>query len=158
MTENKHPILRMTVGIQGSGKSTWAKKFIADNPDYVYVNPDSVWTRIGDITDRSLAPVVYGITRGQTRDALEAGKNVLVDATNTRRRQRTTFLKISQEVNAWKIAHVFRVDRDVAIARIRERVANGGMNVPDEVVDDFLFYFNNTPPDHSEFDEIIEMT
>ena len=147
----------MTVGIQGSGKSTWARNFIAQNPDVVYVNPDTIWTSIGDITDRSLSSRVYHISRGQVEEALSNGKNVLVDATNTRRKYRKSYIDLARKYNALRIAYFFKIDRDVAIQRVKNRAANGGMNVPEDVIDQFLLWLKNTPPDHIEFDQIIEV-
>jgi predicted kinase len=38
--------LTFTVGISGSGKSTWVTKFLKDNPDYLRINYDSIRTML----------------------------------------------------------------------------------------------------------------
>lgn len=147
--------LHMPVGVQGSGKSTWAKLFIAKNPDIVYVSPDNIWTSIGDIKDRSLGGQVYSIAMRKTREALEQNKDVLVDATFVKRKWRKSFIEIARQYKAKTVAYVFSVDRETAINRVQKRASNGGMNVPVESIDMYIGFLKNTPPDETEFDKII---
>ena len=150
-------ILRMTIGIQGSGKSTWAKSFIEINPEVVYVNPDSIWNSIGDITNRSLGGAVYSIAFKKTREALSLGKDVLVDATFAKRKWRKDFIKIADEYKAKKIAHWFNVDLKTAIERVKSRASSGGMDVPVKDIEMYSEFLKNTPPDNNEFDQVIRM-
>jgi predicted kinase len=150
-------VLRMTIGIQGSGKSTWARSFVHANPDVVYVNPDTIWTSIGDITDRSLGGTVYMIAMKKTREALSQGKDVLVDATFVKRKWRKGFLNIADDHKAKKIAHWFNVNLDTATKRVKSRASDGGMNVPEKDIKMYSEFLKNTPPDNTEFDQIVRM-
>ena len=149
--------LRMTIGIQGSGKSTWARTFIDANPEVVYVNPDTIWTSIGSITNRSLGGVVYSIAMKKTREALSIGKDVLVDATFAKRKWRKDFLKLADEHKAKKVAHWFTVDLNTAVDRVKSRASNGGMDVPVKDIEMYSEFLKNTPPDNNEFDQVIRM-
>ena len=149
--------LRMTVGIQGSGKSTWARAFITANPEVVYVNPDTIWTSIGSITNRSLGGTVYAIALKKTREALSLNKDVLVDATFAKRKWRKDFLKLANEYKAKKVAHWFTVDLNTAASRVKSRASDGGMDVPVKDIEMYSEFLRNTPPDNNEFDQIVKM-
>lgn len=72
----------ITLGLPASGKSTWAKKFVEDNPDYVRINRDDLRNMRGKYW---LPKQEDLITAWQTRlinASLEAGFNVVLDDTN----------------------------------------------------------------------------
>lgn len=148
-----NPNLIMTVGVQGSGKSTWAKKFALDNPDVLYLSTDKIWLTIGPMSDRSIARKVYPILTQQAEAALRNRQSVLLDATFIRKAWRKDYVKLGRRLGAKLVAHVFKADRDTLIERVQHRAANGGLNVPVEIIDKYIAQFE--PPDKTEFDEII---
>lgn len=147
------PNLIMTVGVQGSGKSTWAKKFTSENPDVVYLSTDKIWLEIGPMSDRSIARKVYPILTRHAEAALRKGQSVLLDATFIRKAWRKDYVKLGRKLGAKLVAHVFKADRDTLIERVQHRVANGGLDVPVDVIDNYLSQFEQ--PDRTEFDEIV---
>lgn len=147
------PNLIMTVGVQGSGKSTWAKKFTSENPDVVYLSTDKIWLTIGPMSDRSIARKVYPILTRHAESALRKGQSVLLDATFIRKAWRKDYIKLGKQLGAKVIAHVFKADRNTLIERVQHRVANGGLDVPVDVIDNYLSQFEQ--PDGTEFDEIV---
>ena len=147
------PSLIITMGPQGSGKSTWAKKFSAENPDILYLSTDKIWLEIGPMEDRSIAQKVYPILSRRTEAALRNGQSVLLDATFIRKSWRKDYVKLGRRLDAKLVAHVFRADRDTLVKRVQNRAANGGLNVPPEVIDKYIAQFE--PPDKTEFDEIV---
>ena len=148
------PNLIMTVGIQGSGKSTWAKKFIAENPDVIYLSTDQIWLTLGPMSDRSIAGKVYPILTRRAESALNDGCSVLLDATFVRKAWRKDYIKLGRRFGVKLIAHVFEADRAILLERINIRTSNGGLFVPVDVIDKYISMFEM--PDKTEFDEIIK--
>lgn len=145
--------LHICIGCQGSGKSTWAKKFVVDNPDIVYLSTDKIWLTIGPMSDRSIARKVYPILTRQAEAALRKGQSVLLDATFIRKDWRKDYVKLGRKLGAKLIAHVFKADRETLINRVKHRAANGGLNVPVDIIDKYIAQFEQ--PDKTEFDEIV---
>jgi predicted kinase len=71
----------MLKGLPGSGKSTWAKQFIAANPNWVRVNKDSIRDMIAGYK-RSKESLVLKFRDIFILNALIANQNVIVDDTN----------------------------------------------------------------------------
>lgn len=147
------PNLIMTCGPQGSGKTTWAKQYIAENPDIVYLSTDDIWLSIGPITDRSISQKVYPILWRKTEVALLKKQSVLLDATFICKKWRKDAIKLGRRLGARMIAHIFNVNRETLIKRIEQRAKNGGMAIPTVDLDRYISLFE--VPDNTEFDEII---
>lgn len=145
--------LIMTCGPQGSGKSTWARKFSSEHPDVLYLSTDKTWLEIGPMADRSIARQVYPILRKKTENALKNGTSVLIDATFVKKSWRRDFTNLGRQYSAKLIAHVFNANRDTLITRVQQRAKQGGLNVPVEDIDRYISMFD--PPTVPEFDEII---
>lgn len=148
------PKLILCIGVQGSGKSTWAAQYCLDNPDVLYLSTDKIRVELtGNMSDQSVNSIVYSRMRQRTESALRKGQSVLLDATHIRKAWRKDNIKIGRRIGAKLVAHVFKADRETLIKRIAERVANGGLNIPIEVLDKYISQFEK--PDNTEFDEII---
>jgi len=147
------PKLYITIGIQGSGKSTWAEKFCQDN-NVLYLSSDKLRAELGKgIDDQSIHGLVFGRMRARTEAALRRGESVLVDATHVRKKWRSDNIKLGRRLGAFIVAHVFEVDRETAIKRVAERVSKGGLNVPADVIDKYISQLEL--PDTNEFDEVV---
>ena len=94
--------LILTVGIPGSGKSTWAQNLIAQKPGYHLISTDSIraqlygdeaiqgeWLEIWRTLKASLTAARQSIAQGKTTA-------VIYDATNARRRQRREFIQLAR--------------------------------------------------------------
>lgn len=96
------------IGISGSGKSTFAKQFVQDNPTYLRLNRDDL--------RRSIAPVPLGefwkwddkrknrferlvseLEKSALLSALESGWNVVMDNTHLRQRYINEILKLTDK-------------------------------------------------------------
>ena len=144
--------LILTIGCQGSGKSTWAMEYIANHPDVVYLSPDKLRAEFGKgVHDQEVS--VYGILKNRLTTALALGKSVLLDATFIKKKWRKSSLDVGKGFKAKTIAHVFIADEKTLIARVRSRAEQGGLNVPVDVIKQYrnLFQMPNT----SEFNEVI---
>lgn len=69
-------------GPPASGKSTFAKKFVKDNHNYVIVCRDSIRSSLGEYWVPSRENLVSKIERDNIINAIDMGFNVVIDATN----------------------------------------------------------------------------
>ncbi len=148
------PNLILTIGAQGSGKSTWAKKYVSENPDVLYLSTDEIRKELsGNMADQSMNGVIYGRIKSRTEAALRREQSVLIDATFIRKSWRKDNIALGRTLGAKLVAHVFKASRDTCVKRVQERAKNGGLNVPVDVIEKYIAQFEQ--PDRTEFDEII---
>ena len=72
----------ITTGIPCSGKSTWSKQYVKDNPTYVRVNRDELRRMRGIYWLVSQEDMITENELDCINNALVAGYNVVIDATN----------------------------------------------------------------------------
>ncbi len=133
--------LYITVGLPGSGKSTYAKEFIKGK-DIEYLSSDSLRAVYGKSEeDQTVTPLVFGHIKRKVDEFLKDGKNVLVDATSVNRRERSDYINSAKKYGAKVVAIVFKMDRQGLIDRNKKRGEQGGRVVPDWVIDKMLNKF-----------------
>ena len=133
--------LYITVGLPGSGKSTYVKNFIKDK-DIEYLSSDSLRAVYGkDETDQTVTSIVFGHIKRKVDEFLKDGKNVLVDATSVNRKERSDYINTAKKYGAKVVAIVFKMDRQGLIDRNKKRGEQGGRVVPDFVIDKMLAKF-----------------
>jgi len=146
--------LYLLCGAPGSGKSTWGKEFVRNNPNVVRVCPDEFRAILGkNENDQSVSAKAFEATREEAKKTFADGKNVIIDATNMYRKSRKQFLDIAKNYNAEKVAIVFKEDKKTLLERNKKRGEEGGRNVPEEIIQKMLDKFEH--PDLNEFDHII---
>ena len=130
-----------TVGIPGSGKSSWVKKYYSNNKDYVIVSPDELRKELlGSIDAQQSGGYVWRVASEQIIKNLRAGKNVILDATNTVSRNRRKLIEFIRETHKAPIvfkALVFEIDTKTAKVRVKNDIEKGieRSNVPEDVID-----------------------
>ncbi len=93
------------IGISGSGKSTFAKQFVQDNPSYLRLNRDDLRRSIvpvplgefwkwDDKRKNRIERLVSELEKSALLSALESGWNVVMDNTHLRQRYITEILKV----------------------------------------------------------------
>ena len=130
--------LYITVGLPGSGKSTYAKEFIKGK-DIEYLSSDELRAVYGKgEDDQTVTPIVFGHIKRKVDEFLKDGKNVLVDATSVNRKERSDYINTAKKYDAKVVALIFKMDRQGLIDRNKKRGEQGGRIVPDWVIDKML--------------------
>ena len=133
--------LYITVGLPGSGKSTYAKEFIKGK-EIEYLSSDSLRAVFGKSEeDQTVTPLVFGHIKRKVDEFLKDGKNVLVDATSVNRKERRDYINTAKKYSAKVVVLVFKMDRQGLIDRNKKRGEQGGRVVPDWVIDKMLNKF-----------------
>ena len=117
------PKFIMLIGLPGSGKSTWAEKYITENANTVLISSDNIRKQLfGDENSQEDNNRVFYEMEVRTLTHLNNGVNVIYDATNVVRKRRRTFL---DKLPTWVIkeAHVIWAPLEVCIERdtLRDR-------------------------------------
>ena len=146
-----NPTLFVMIGLPGSGKSTVAKK-LAKQKDAEVVCPDDIREEMtGDPSDQSCNSAVWEEVYVRIGMAIQAGRNVILDATAVRARDRETAV-ISAGMYGADVCGVYvRTPVNVCKKRNarRERV------VPDHVIDRMARLLRDEPPTDDEFDMLL---
>ena len=75
--------LILTRGIQGSGKSTWAKAWVAEDPgSRVRINNDDIRNMLGNYWIVGREPLVSEMKQYVTQAAMDRGYNIVIDNMN----------------------------------------------------------------------------
>lgn len=88
----------MLKGLPGSGKSTWAKQFVAQNPGWVRVNKDSIREMMGGYKP-SKEDLVLQFRDVFVQRALDSGMNVIVDDTNLHPKHEARLRTITKQID-----------------------------------------------------------
>lgn len=131
----KNKNVYLIAGPNGSGKTTFAKKFL---PDYVkcpnFVNADLIAQGLAPFEPRSAAIKAGRLVLQQIHEFAERNINFSFETTLSGK----SYVGLLKELKAKGYAiHLFFLwvpSPELAIARIKERVAEGGHNVPAEDV------------------------
>src|SRR6185436_5798773 len=91
----------LTVGIPGSGKSTWAKSEIAKDPaNWVRINNDDLRAMMnGSVWSSDYEKIITDVRTYLIRDALKRNKNVIIDNLNLNKRHFNDVCNIAKSLN-----------------------------------------------------------
>ena len=117
--------IEILVGIPGSGKSTYAKQVVAQDPNnWVRINNDDLRAMMnGSVWSQEYEKIITDCRNYLIRDALKRGKNLIIDNLNLNRRHFDDVCKIAKSVNTDVQVYEksFYVDLEEAIARDAKR-------------------------------------
>lgn len=133
------PLLYVLCGLQGSGKSTYARELKAER-GFVVASSDEVRRQYPDAKNETVFQFVYQMAN----DALADGKSVIIDATNiTIKSRRQVFANI--KVDCTKVCVVFCTPYEECVKRVQARnalsVATGDHFVPLDVLERYYKSF-----------------
>ena len=136
-----------TVGIPGSGKTTWLDRHLGAE---LIVSMDRMRSiALGDASDQTQNELIYRQSLTALARALERGKRVVFDATSYDRERRESLRSLAQRAGAHLIMLYFDVSLDEAFRRNARRARK----VPSEVVR--RAYRQLEPPRPDEADAVL---
>ena len=142
------PTLYLYVGIPASGKSTHAK-LLAEEIDGVVVSSDGIRAEwYGDEAIQGDPSKIFREVELRCKNALSAGRSVIMDATNMNAKKRANFLKRMPECH--KVCIVMAVPFDVCIARDEMRSRSVCPAVMEKMRRNFQMPYYNEGWDHIE--------
>lgn len=131
------PDFIMLMGIPGSGKSTWATQYVFKcDASFKIISSDDIRRQVtGSINDQSRNAEVWEVVLNQVQGALRAGKNVILDATNTSAEKRRKFIAALPPCNRY--LKVMTINKTIARQRISRDLAEGIERavVPDAIIE-----------------------
>ncbi len=147
--------LFVLIGIQGSGKSTWARAN-ARRLGAGVVASDEIRNELeaAGMDAMGLSDHVFAILEGRVDELLARGQNVIVDATHARRQWRQNVLAIARRRGARRVAVWFDMPLETAIARnaLKPGGGWGQREVPTPLLLNVWRGFE--PPGAEEFEEV----
>ena len=146
-------MLVVTVGLPGSGKTSWVDDFIAENQGQAIdvISSDKIREEVfNDIEDQNHNSEVFDLMKRRTKESLSQGHIAIYEATNISSKRRRALLK---ELNKYYDTAIclFKYKRLIACQIDNEK---RDREVPSDVID--RMYRNFEIPHKNEgFDEII---
>lgn len=146
----------LLLGVQGSGKSTWAAAN-ADRLQAVVLASDTVRNELaqqGQAVDAYNSDPVFAIFNQRLGEYLQTGRNVISDATHARRAWRQDEIMIGRNAGAHLVGVWFDLPLAVCLTRNAQRTGRtwGNQAVPESYLRQVAAQFE--PPTVAEFDEV----
>ena len=152
------PKLIFMVGLSASGKSTIAKE-LAKKEDCIIISSDAIRGEIcsGGVSDQSKNEEVFKIFHRRIRENLQAGRNVIADATNIKIKSRAAIFNAVKDIDCEKIAYVMtktyedcikdNVDREHPVPEevIKKQMCSYQIPFIEEGFDKIIIHNNNKP-------------
>ena len=125
--------LILTVGIPGSGKSTWSQQYIRENPNTVRLNSDKFRemlfaynpSRVAEYWSHSNLQdnesIVRFVIKNLTESLLENGINVIVDGMNLKKTTISLFLELAAKTQSSAVIKEFNTPLNTCIQRDQQR-------------------------------------
>ena len=124
------PELLMVVGLPGSGKSTYIKKYF--NQNLRVHSSDAIREELsGDVNRQDINNLVFKTLHNRIKEDLKNGISCVYDATNISWKRRKAFLEELKSINCWKVCHIIATPFEVCI----EQNNNRDRKVPYEVIE-----------------------
>lgn len=151
----------IVAGANGSGKTTFARKFL-DVTKYEFLNADEIAKEMSP-KDPTKSRIAAGKKVIKSIDQfIQEGKNFVIESTLSGSFLEKHIQKLKDNGYDINLTYIFLGSQDLCIERIKSRVRQGGHNVPDEdvirrfnrglvrfwqvyrmAVDFYSIYFNN---------------
>ena len=137
--------LIITRGIPSSGKSTWAKQWVLEDPEHrVRINQDDIRLMLGKYWVPSREKLVQHIQKEALIEALERGYDIVIDNTNLNEKVLDSYrvLVIAHGNHAIEYKDFFDTPLSVCI----ERDKNRDLQVTEKVIRNFYNNYKDKYP------------
>ena len=131
------PSLILLVGIPGSGKTTYAEKYIKEHPGTVHLSSDKIREELwgNEATQGDNNEVFYRMQR-RAIDGLNFGYNVIYDCTNMTRQDRSCIISVCPKFAKIE-CHIIWAPIETCIERDAARKRTVGKSVIDKMLKRF---------------------
>ena len=131
------PTLILLVGIPGSGKTTYAEKYIEENPNTVHLSSDKIRAELwGNEATQGDNNEVFSLMQSKAIDALNNGQSVIYDATNITRKDRSYIITLCPKFAKIE-CHIIWAPIETCIERDTARERTVGKEVIDRMLKRF---------------------
>lgn len=131
------PKLILLVGPPGSGKTTYAHKYIEEHPGIVHLSSDSIRKELhGDESIQDNPGEVFAIMQKRAIEGLAFGYDVIYDATNMTRKDRAGIIAVCPKFAKIE-CHVIFAPIEICIERDAARKRTVGKEVIDRMLKRF---------------------
>ena len=117
--------LNIIIGIPGSGKSNYAKKYLLIN-NSVYLSSDDIRVELYGFEDQTHNDVVFETMKKRTLNALKEGKDVIYDATNLNKKRRNSIInearKLGVQIDAYLCCTPINIILERNITRVERQL------------------------------------
>lgn len=121
-------------GGNGVGKTTFARAFLQEYPDYKFLNADEIAKSLSAENPGAKKISAGKLFFQKLKEAVEHNKSLLIESTLSGRYLQKLFEIWRKRNYQIKILFLFAESPEILIERIAERVRKGGHFVPDEDV------------------------
>lgn len=131
------PKLILLVGIPGSGKTTYSNDYMKSNSNTIHLSSDSIRAELyGDESIQGNPAEVFSLMQKRAIEALNDGKDVIYDATNITRKDRSGIIGICPKFAKIE-AHIIWAPIETCIERDAARDRTVGKAVIDKMLKRF---------------------
>ena len=131
------PKLIILVGIPGAGKTTYAKDYMEQNPNSLHLSSDTIRAELyGNESIQGNPVEVFSLMQKRAVEALNEGNNVIYDATNITRKDRSAIIGICPKFAKIE-AHIIWAPIEMCIERDAKRDRTVGKEVIDRMLKRF---------------------
>lgn len=131
------PSLIVLVGIPGSGKTTYAEKYIKEHPNAIHLSSDLIRKELwGSEATQGDNNEVFSLMQSRAIEALNNGQNVVYDATNITRKDRSYIITLCPKFAKIE-CHIIWAPIETCIERDAARERTVGKEVIDRMLKRF---------------------
>ena len=135
------PTLVILTGIPGSGKTTYAKKYVEETLNTIHLSSDAIRKELyGDESIQGNPADIFSLMQKRAVEALNNGQNVIYDATNITRKDRAGIIGICPKFAKIE-CHIIWAPIEECIKRDADRDRTVGKRLLTECLKDFKPHF-----------------
>lgn len=132
-------------GIPASGKSTWAKQWVLEDPEHrVRINQDDIRNMLGKYWVPSREPLVQHIQEEALIEALNRGFDVVIDNTNLNKKVLEKFDRLIRTFEDYEIEYKDFFDTPLSVCIERDKTRD--LQVTEKVIRSFYDNYKDKYP------------